>query len=81
MNCRYRAPRPFKDLVIHPMMGGCLGLLCAGLLVATDLAHVRELFEGEGNPLLSKALFALGLSLIFAVGASLSGYIFAAMEE
>ena len=73
------AERLCKLLIPHLLMGACLGLLCAVLLLAADLAHVREFFSNQPDPSGAEMGFALGLSL--AVGATITGYLFIAMDN
>jgi hypothetical protein len=59
-------------------MGVCLGLAFALVLLFTDATHLSEFFSRNPDPLATEWIFALGLSLEFAVGATLTGYVFIA---
>jgi hypothetical protein len=67
-------------LMINCLMGAGLGLACAIVLFGCDLANVREFFAGEPNPRIAQLIFGLGLAAMFAIGATLTGFIFLAIE-
>ena len=69
------------DLVTHLLMGACLGLVCAIVLLLADLGHLRDFFAAKPDPRVAELAFALNLSLAFAFGATLTGYIFMQMEK
>lgn len=69
------------DLVTHLLMGGCLGLICAIVVLFADLGHLRDFFATRPDPRIAELTFALNLSLAFAFGATLTGYILMQMEK
>jgi hypothetical protein len=69
------------DLVTHLLMGGCLGLICAIVVLLADIGHLRDFFAAKPDPRVAELTFALNLSLAFAFGATLTGYIFMQMEK
>jgi hypothetical protein len=69
------------DLVSHLLMGACLGLVCAIVVLFADLGHLRGFFASKPNPLVAELRFVLNLSLAFALSATLTGYIFMQMEQ
>lgn len=69
------------NLLTHLLMGACLGLACAIVVLLTDLAHLRDFFASKPNPDLAELRFALNLSLAFAFSATLTGFIFMQMEQ
>ncbi len=73
--------RLFSELLTQLLMGACLGLACAIVLLVGDLGQLREFFAGEPSPPVAELSFALGLAFACAVGATLTGYIFIASEE
>lgn len=78
---RGRAKRALcMELSFHLLMGTCLGLFCAILLLTTGLGHLREFFGNLPNPSEAEMSFVLGMSLMFAVGATITGYLFIAMD-
>jgi hypothetical protein len=71
----------FSYLLTHLLMGACLGLLCAIVVLLTDLAHLRDFFAEKPDPRLAQLSFALNLALAFGFGATLTGYVFMQMEK
>jgi hypothetical protein len=71
----------FPKLLTHLLMGACLGLACAILVLSTDLAHLRDFFANKPDPLIAQLRFVLNLALAFALSATLTGYIFIQMEQ
>jgi hypothetical protein len=69
------------NLVTHLLMGGCLGLVCAIVVLFADLGHLRDFFASKPDPHVAELTFVLNLSLAFAFGATLTGYIFMQMEQ
>jgi len=69
------------DLVTHLLMGGCLGLVCAIVVLLADVGHLRDFFASEPDPRIAELTFAVNLALAFAFGATLTGYIFMQMEK
>jgi hypothetical protein len=70
-----------RQLLLHLLMGACLGLLFALVLLVADLAHLREFFSVLPNPGGATMSFVLGLSLMFALGATLTGYMFITADD
>jgi hypothetical protein len=68
-------------LLTHLLMGACLGLACAILMLFTDLAHLREFFANKPDPHVAELSFALNLCLAFALSATLTGFIFMQMDK
>jgi hypothetical protein len=71
----------FSNLLTHLLMGACLGLACAIVVLLTDLAHLRDFFADKPNPNLAELSFAVNLALAFGFGATLTGYVFMQMEK
>jgi len=71
----------FSYLLTHLLMGACLGLLCAIVVLLTDLAHLRDFFAEKPDPRLAQLSFALNFALAFGFGATLTGYVFMQMEK
>ena len=71
----------FAKLLTHLLMGACLGLACAIVVLSTDLAHLRDFFASKPDPLVAQLRFVLNLALAFALSATLTGYIFMQMEQ
>jgi hypothetical protein len=69
------------SLVTHLLMGGCLGLVCAIVVLFADLGHLHDFFAHKPNPHIAELAFALNLALAFAFGATLTGYIFMQMDS
>jgi len=69
------------NLLTHLLMGACLGLACAIVVLFADLGHLRDFFASKPDPHLAELAFALNLSLAFAFGATLTGYILMQMEK
>jgi hypothetical protein len=69
------------DLATHLLMGGCLGLVCAIVVLFADLGHLRDFFATKPDPRVAELAFALNLALAFAFGATLTGYILMQMEK
>jgi hypothetical protein len=68
-------------LVTHLLMGGCLGLVCAIVVLYADLGHLHDFFARKPDPYVAELTFALNLALAFAFGATLTGYVFMQMER
>jgi hypothetical protein len=69
------------NLLTHLLMGACLGLACAIVVLFADLGHLRDFFASKPDPRVAELAFALNLSLAFAFGATLTGYILMQMEK
>ena len=68
------------SLVTHLLMGGCLGLVFAIVVLFADLGHLQDFFASKPDPHVAELAFALNLALAFAFGATLTGYVFMQME-
>jgi NhaP-type Na+/H+ or K+/H+ antiporter len=74
----WRTPS-FAQLVIHCGMGAILGaLLAVALMVANR--DIFRLIASSSSPLTEMAFFVGFISFVFAIGATLSGFIFTAIE-
>ena len=71
----------FSKLLTHLLMGAALGLACATFVLLADVAHLRDFFAIKPDPLIAELSFVLNLSLAFALGATLTGYVFMQMEQ
>jgi hypothetical protein len=69
----------FRQLVIHCAMGVVLGALFALALVISN-RQIFHLIASSSSPSASMGLFVGFFSSVFAIGATLSGYIFTAVE-
>jgi len=69
------------DLVTHLLMGAVLGLVFAIVVLLADLGHLRDFFTSKPDPRLAELAFAINLALAFALGATLTGYLFMQMEQ
>ena len=71
----------FSNLLTHLLMGACLGLACAIVVLFADLAHLRDFFANKPDPGVAELRFALNLTLAFAFSAALTGFIFMQMDK
>jgi hypothetical protein len=69
-----------KQLAVHFTMGALLGTLGALFLVFSHASRVHQLFWAVGAPPTAIAVFIAMCALTIAIGASLTGVIFSAME-
>ena len=70
---------PFVQMMIHCAMGAILGaLLALALMVANR--HIFHFIASSSSPLTEMAFFVGFISFVFAIGATLSGFIFTAIE-
>jgi hypothetical protein len=69
------------NLLTHLLMGACLGLACAIVVLSADLGHLRDFFATKPDPHLAELAFALNLSLAFAFGATATGFLFMQIEK
>ena len=66
-------------MIIHCAMGAILGaLLALALMVANR--HIFHFIASSSSPLAEMAFFVDFISFVFAIGATLSGFIFTAIE-
>jgi hypothetical protein len=69
----------FAQLITHCAMGGILGALLAVALMVGN-RHIFHFIASSSSPLTEMAFFVGFLSFVFAIGATLSGFIFTAIE-
>jgi NhaP-type Na+/H+ or K+/H+ antiporter len=70
---------PFAQMIIHCAMGAILGaLLAIALMVANR--HIFHFIASSSSPMTEMAFFVGFISFVFAIGATLSGFIFTAIE-
>jgi len=69
-----------RQLAVHFAMGALLGTLGASFLVFSNASRVHQLFWAAAAPPTAIAVFICTCALTIAVGASLTGIIFSAME-
>jgi hypothetical protein len=62
-------------------MGGLLGTVLAILLVAMNVRNVLGLISLSGSPWVTGLIFVSVISLLCAIGATLTGLIFILAEE
>lgn len=79
-------PASFKSGMLlaiagHTMMGTALGLALSFALIAYDGFGLSGLIAHSVNPQASILLLAGTLTLAFAVGATLTGFVFTVMER
>ena len=70
-----------SSLLTHLLMGACLGLVCAIVVLFADLAQLRDFFADKPDPGMAELRFALNMTLAFAFSAALTGFIFMQMEK
>jgi NhaP-type Na+/H+ or K+/H+ antiporter len=70
---------PFAQMMIHCAMGAVLGALLAIALMITN-RHIFHFIASSASPLTEMAFFVGFISFVFAIGATLSGFIFTAIE-
>ena len=68
-------------LIGHSAMGAGLGLLLSLTLIVSGAGNIFEMITNSEEPKLTAAIFVGFFTSIIAVGATLSGLIFMAMEE
>ena len=68
-------------MLVHLGMGAGLGLFLSLSLILSDGMRVSEMIMNSSTPKTTMALFVALVSALIAVGASLSGFIFTAMEN
>jgi hypothetical protein len=73
--------RLLSDLLTHLLMGACLGLACAIVVLFANVGHLDDFFAKKADPHLAELAFALNLALAFGLGAVLTGYMFMQMDK
>jgi hypothetical protein len=69
-----------KQVAVHFTMGALLGTLGALFLVFSHASRIHQLFWATAAPPAAIAVFVAMSALTIAVGASLTGVIFSAIE-
>ena len=69
-----------RQVAVHFAMGALLGTLGALFLVFSDASGIHQLFRADAAPASTIAVFIAFCALTVANGASLTGFIFTAME-
>lgn len=69
-----------RQIAVHFAMGALLGTLAALFLVFSNASLVHQLFRASGAPSATIAMFVLMCAVSIALGASLTGAIFSAIE-
>ncbi len=73
-----RTPSP-AQLIIHCAMGMILGALMALILIVTN-RNIFQLIASSSSPSISMAMFVGFFSFVVGTGATMSGFIFTAIE-
>jgi hypothetical protein len=69
-----------RQIAVHFVMGALLGTLGALFLVYSEASGIHQLFRPDAAPGSTIAVFVTFCALTVANGASLTGFIFSAME-
>jgi hypothetical protein len=69
-----------KQIAVHFVMGALLGTLGALFLTFNHASRIHQLFWATGAPETAIGVFIAMCALVIAIGASLTGVIFSAME-
>ncbi len=69
-----------KQVAVHFTMGALIGTLGALFLVFDNASRIHQLFWANAAPPAAIAMFVAIAALTIAVGASLTGMIFSAIE-
>ena len=69
-----------KQVAVHFTIGALLGVLGALFLVFSDASRIHQLFWTTATPAAAIAMFVAMSALTIAIGASLTGVIFSAIE-
>jgi CDP-diglyceride synthetase len=69
-----------KQVAVHFVMGALLGTLGALFLVFSHASRIHQLFWANAAPASAIAVFVAMCALTIAIGASLTGVIFSAIE-
>jgi ABC-type multidrug transport system permease subunit len=68
------------QIAVHFAMGALIGTLAALFLVFSDASSIHQLLRAHATPASSIAVFIAFCALTVANGASLTGFIFSAIE-
>lgn len=69
-----------RQIAVHFVMGALLGAFAALFLVYSDASGIHQLFRADAAPASTIAVFIAFCALTVANGASLTGFIFSAMD-
>ena len=75
------APAILLELACHALMGTALGLSAGLLLTFVDNFGIASLIAHSSEPYQTFAILIGTVTLPFAVGATLTGFVFTMMEE
>jgi hypothetical protein len=70
-----------RDLLVHLAIGVGLGLVLSLALIVGNGGHVFEMIVNSSAPKATMALFVGVTSSLMGVGATLSGFVFTAMDD
>jgi hypothetical protein len=70
----------YCKLASHLAMGACLGALFALTLIMSNAANLSDMMTRAADPQGTVALFVGAISSFFAVGATITGFIFIQIE-
>ncbi|CCE11347.1 conserved hypothetical protein [Bradyrhizobium sp. STM 3843] len=71
----------WHELAGHAIMGTALGLCAAFVLAFVDKFGIARLIAHDLEPHLTFAVFVGMFTLVFAVGATLTGFVFTMMDK
>jgi hypothetical protein len=80
MPSRSKMPR-FGEIVGHAGIGASLGVFLLLILIISDTGNVFKAITTSSNPKIMFVTFVGIFSSLFAVGATLTGLIFSAIED
>ena len=69
-----------RQIAVHFTMGAVLGTLAALFLVFSNASLIHQLFRASAAPLAAVTMFVAMCAVTIALGASLTGAIFSALE-
>jgi hypothetical protein len=76
-----RNPTILMEMICHCIMGIALGFGFAMALTLIDAFGIATLIAHSLEPLITLTIFVGTFTLAFAVGATLTGFVFTMMEE
>lgn len=71
----------YANLASHLAMGACLGAMFALTLIVSNTANIFDMMTRAPSPQGTVAIFVGATSLFFAVGATITGFIFIQVEK
>jgi len=77
----FKPPSLTRKLLPHLGMGVGLGNFCALALIRMDGSPLGPMLAGLETPHLALFCFMLGAASLFAVGTTLTGFIFIVLED